>query len=227
MSDSTEVDNSYIEDAIAATGLQLDFAVTGNSPEVCECVAEGGILEDCITEYSFVFNEEEMIFDEGNKPLEEYDNKCIGINRIWDLSQSSGNEYAGVLTSAGAILITQQVGHSGGGISGIYNYNGSSYYQYPLSQGMPARTYAGQLVSAGRYFIPIVTSIHSHTPCINDGTDGITNNIISDDQAFATHYLNINHYIIGCSAIGQFDGTSNQAFNISNGNLNSICNNIN
>lgn len=175
----------------------------------------------------FEFNAEEMIFEEGDKPLEEYDNKCAGINRIWQLSQANGDEYAGVLTTDGAILITQQLNPSGGGISGIYNFNGNTYYQYPASQGSPSRTYAGQLFASGRYFIPIVSSIHSHTPCINDGSDGITNNIINDDKAFASHYSNINHFIIGCNAIGQFNGSSNQAFNILNGSLNSICNNVN
>jgi hypothetical protein len=38
---------------------------------------------------------------------------------------------------------------------------------------------------------------------------------------------NINHYIIGCNAIGQFNGSSNLPFNISNGSLNRICDNVN
>ncbi len=43
----------------------------------------------------------------------------------------------------------------------------------------------------------------------------------------AINYPNINHYIVGCNAIGQFNGDANQAFNIQNGNLNTLCNNIN
>ncbi|WP_289021961.1 hypothetical protein [uncultured Salegentibacter sp.] len=176
---------------------------------------------------AFSFNLNEMIFDEGDKPLEEYDDKCTGISRVWELSQRDGDEYAAVLTLDGAILITQQLGTRGGGISGIYNYNGTTYYQYPASQGRPSRTYSGQLNSSDRYFIPIIATMHSHTPCINDGTNGITNNTINDDQNFANYYPNINHYIIGCNAVGQFNGSSNQVFNVHTGNLNTICNNIN
>lgn len=173
---------------------------------------------------NFVFNENEMIYDEGDKPLEEFNNKCTGINRVWQLSQASGDEYAAVLTTDGAILITQQLNSNGGGIIGIYNHNGNTYYQYPASQGSPSRTYAGQLNVSGRYFIPISATLHSHTPCINDG---ITNNTINDDQAFANHYPNVNHYIIACNAIGQFSGNSNTAFNIRHANLSTLCNNIN
>lgn len=176
---------------------------------------------------SFVFNEDSMIFEEGNKPLEEYDDKCTGVNRIWELSQNSGDEFAAVLTTDGAILITEQLNSNGGGIGGIYQYSGITYYQYPISQGAPARGYLGQIESAGRYFIPITATIHSHTPCINDGTDGITNNEIDLDQNFASSYPNINHFIIGCNAIGQFNGDSNQVFNIQSGSLSTLCNNIN
>lgn len=151
---------------------------------------------------------------------------CDGVERIWQLNQQNGDEYVGVLTTDGAILIMQQLNPNGGGITGIYNHNGNTYYQYPTSQGAPSRTYAGQIIASGKYFIPIVASIHSHAPCLNDGTDG-TGNTINDDQAFANHYSNINHFIIGCNAIGQFNGSSNQAYNISNGSLSSICNNIN
>ena len=194
---------------VPSTGFDWNFSGSGNLSN------------------NLIFNEDEMIFDEGDKPLEEFDNKCNGINRIWSLSQASGDEFAAVLTSDGAILITQQLNPNGGGISGIYNFNGNTYYQYPASQGSPARTYAGQLYASGRYFIPISATLHSHTPCINDGTDGIKNNIINDDKAFASHYPKVNHYIIGCNAIGQFNGSSNQPFNINNGNLNNNCNKIN
>jgi hypothetical protein len=50
MRDNPEVDNSYIENAIASTGLQLDCALTGKGTEVCECVAEGGTIEQCVME---------------------------------------------------------------------------------------------------------------------------------------------------------------------------------
>jgi hypothetical protein len=173
------------------------------------------------------FDEDLVYYEEGVKPIHEFDNKCDGIQKIWSLSQIDKNEFAAVLTDDGAILITQELNPNGGGIAGIYSYNGKTYYQYPISQGVPSRTYLGQLQSAGRYFIPIKATIHSHTPCLNDGSDGITNRNIDDDQNFASNYPSVNHYIIGCGAIGQFNQNSNNAFNIKNGNLNTLCTNIN
>ncbi|RAV27386.1 hypothetical protein, partial [Sinomicrobium soli] len=190
-----------------------------------ECYGDGG--DDFPGNGSFEFNLDLVYYDEGDKPLYEYNDKCTGITSLWQLSEDSGNEFAAVLTNDGAILIIQEVNSNGGGINGIYQYAGNTYYQYPMSQGSPSRTYAGQIQSARRYFIPIKATIHSHTPCINDGSDGITNNIINDDKNFASHYSAINHYIIGCSAIGQYNGSSNQAFNIQHGNLSTLCNNVN
>ncbi len=175
---------------------------------------------------SAIYDESLVYYDDGDKPIYESDNKCKGLNQLWAYSQNSGDEYAGVLTTDGAILITQQLDIDGGGVNGIYEYKGITYYQYPTSQGAPSRTYQGQLESAGRYFIPIMATIHSHTPCLNDGTDGITNNSIDDDQDFASHYPNINHYIIACNAIGQFNGNGNRAFNIQTGSLSITCNSI-
>lgn len=197
----------------------------------------GGIYNDCQTAscrhqirdlaLGEGFNQNLIYFGEGIKPIYENDNKCLGIQEMWSMSQNSGDEFAAVLTTDGAILITQQLNPTGRGFGGIYEFNGTTYYQYPISDGPPSRTYSGQIESAGRYFIPISATIHSHTPCISDGTDGITNNTINDDQNFASHYQNANHYIIGCNSIGQFNNSSNQAFNIQNGNLNILCNNIN
>ncbi|MCK5401958.1 MAG: hypothetical protein KAJ28_10025, partial [Flavobacteriaceae bacterium] len=163
----------------------------------------------------------------GDKPLYEYNNKCNGINKVWELSEDTEDEFVAVLTTDGAVLITQRLNSDGGGISGIYTFNGTTYYQYPTSLGAPSRTYAGQIINADRYFIPIIATIHSHTPCLNDGTDGVSNNIIDRDREFAATFPNINNYIIGCNSIGQFNGNSNQAFNIQHGNLNTLCNNIN
>ena len=190
--------------------------------QTCDTSGEGTSGNTVITEEEIV-----EITDDGFKPIYEDDNKCNGVNQLWNYSQSSGDEYAAVLTTDGAILITQQLNTTGGGISGIYEFNGNTYYQYPTSQGAPSRTYQGQLISSGRYFIPISATLHSHTPCLNDGTDGITNNTINDDQNFAQRFSNIKHYIIGCNAIGEFNGNSNQAFNIQTGNLSSTCHNIN
>ncbi len=210
--------NKYVEEEIAFIDDEINNCPGEQFPN-----ANG----DCVEVEEIKFDENLVFYEEGVKPIYEFDNKCGGIQKIWSLSQSSGNEFAAVLTTDGAILITQQLNSNGGGMSGIYEHNGKTYYQYPISLGAPSRDYSGQLQSAGRYFIPIKATIHSHTPCLNDGTDGITNNNIDDDQNFASNYSGVNHFILGCEAIGQFNGNSNNAFNIQNGNLNTLCNNIN
>jgi hypothetical protein len=174
----------------------------------------------------FMFYADSITSGEGGKPIEEYDDKCAGVCRLWELSLETGNEYFAVLTLDSALLITQQLSPHGGGITGLYNYNGTTYYQYLISWGSPARTYTGQFSRVNRYFITIVATIHTHPLCVNDGTDGITNFILKRDQKFAAAYPNVNHYIVGCGAIGQLSGNSSKAFNIQSGNLDTLCNNL-
>ena len=49
---------------------------------------------------SLTFDPAKVYYDEGDRPLEEYDDKCEGISRMWTLSQN-GNEYSAVLTKDG------------------------------------------------------------------------------------------------------------------------------
>jgi len=172
-----------------------------------------------------IFDEDDLIYEDGVKPLFEYEDKCEGIIAMWELSQG-GNEFAGVITLNGAFLITQELDPTGGGLGGIYNLNGQTYYQYSIAEGAPSGVYPGVIESLGRYFIPISTTVHSHSPCVLDDTDGITNNIINDDMLFASRYPNASHFIIGCGAVGEFDGTSNQAFDIETGSIEELCTNI-
>jgi len=178
--------------------------------------------------------EDGIEFDEKNlefyseKPLDEFDDKCEGIIALWQRSIDSGNEVFGVLTMDGAILITQEGSPDTVGIGGLYEFNGITYYQYPISHGAPSRKYIGQVQTSTRYFIPIKTTIHTHSPCQNEGSDdGLTTNIIEEDQSFAAQFSNISHYAIGCGAIGQFSGNSNYIFNIEFGELEELCENIN
>lgn len=166
-------------------------------------------------------------FGSSSKPLEEHNNKSTGIVRLWDMSQQTNKEIFGVLTKDGAILITQVLQSSSGGITGIYSHETKTHHQYPTNQGVPSRVYAGMIMSAGRYFIPINATIHSHTPCSTDGTDRVSNQVINDDRSFASNHPNANHYIIGCGASAQFDGSSNQAYNIRFGTPSALSNNIN
>lgn len=173
-----------------------------------------------------IFDLNNVLIEEGKKPLKEFDDKCIGMNEVWDMSKNSNNEYAAVITIDGAILITQELNHTGGGIGGIYSFDGNTYYQYPTNLGAPSRTYLGQIVASNRYFIPITSTIHTHSPCLSDGTNGISEQMIPRDKLFAQNYPDINHYIIGCSAIGEFNGTRNSAFNIQIGSLSTLCSNL-
>ncbi|GGG33964.1 hypothetical protein GCM10011344_38450 [Dokdonia pacifica] len=190
-----------------------------------ETLSNGGYVS---FEDSFAYDFNNVFYDEGDKPLAEYDDKCEGIIELWSLSQN-GNEWFSVLTLDGAILITQEGNNNGVAVQGLYEHNGITYYQYDAEQGSPNRTYEGQIFAQqlNKYFIPIVATVHSHTPCIQDGTDGVSNNIIEDDQQMAGIFDEINHYIIGCNAIAQFDGNSNQTFNVQLGDLDDLCNNIN
>lgn len=165
-------------------------------------------------------------YSPGQRPLNTFSSKCDGINDLWNISLNSGNEVNGVLTLDGHFLVTEISGPTGGTFNGIYKYGGQVYYFFPIDGG-PAPTYQGTLISGNKYFIPIKASIHSHTPCMNDGTDGITNNYSQDDQNFANNYPSINHYVVGCGSIGQFSANSNGYFNIQSGNIYQICNSVN
>jgi hypothetical protein len=166
-------------------------------------------------------------YSPGQRPLDAFSNKCDGINDLWNRSLNSGNEVNGVLTLDGYFLVTQISGQASGPFHGVYNYAGQVYYYFPVDGG-PAPTYQGTIISGNKYFIPIKATVHSHTPCINDGTDGITNNRSNHDENFAKTYPSINHYVVGCNAIGQYSPNSNgQYFNIQSGNIYQICNSVN
>lgn len=168
----------------------------------------------------------------GTKPIAVFANKCGGAADLWQRSVSTGKEVNGVLTTDGHFfLVTQVSGPSGGPFDGLTKYTEqltgitTAYYVYPANDD-PMPTYTGTIFSTGKYYIPISATIHSHTPCISDGTDGITNNYSSDDDATANFLPMINHFVVGCGAVGQYSATSNGYFNINSGNLNQTCNNI-
>lgn len=174
-----------------------------------------------------IFDADNVEYEDGIKPIYETDDKCEGIEEMWKRSIETGDEFVAVLTNDNAILIIQQLDTHGGGFNGMYEFDNKTYYQYPVSLGSPVRSYSGQIISSSRYFIPIKATIHTHAPCLRDGTDGITGRQIDDDKIFGSKYPCSNHYIIGCGKIGQFNGLSNSAFNIESGLLSDTCNKIN
>ncbi|OOG18169.1 hypothetical protein BWD42_12950 [Sphingobacterium sp. CZ-UAM] len=142
------------------------------------------------------------------------------------------NETFGYLTADNQLIMTDVLALDGGQASGTYKYvnpdgTTSYYFTYPDTQGAPAGTYTGIIHSAGKYFIPITASIHTHTPCRQDGTNGVSHNVGADDKAFATSAPGLKHWVIGCGAIGQFNSTSTNFFNILVGDLSTNCSKIN
>lgn len=163
----------------------------------------------------------------GQKPLNEYADKCGGAQGIWNTSVANNKEVVGLLTTDGKFMSVAMVGTSGGSWGGLYVHDGTTYYTYPDTQGAPTQTYAGMVHAANQYFIPVKATVHTHSPCVNDGTDGISNTTLSSgDQNLAEKYKGIKHYIIGCGAIGSFDDSSDEPSVINTGVLSSTCSSI-
>lgn len=163
----------------------------------------------------------------GLRPLATFTNKCSGINDLWQRSVNTGNEVNGVLATDGTFFVTEVSGPTGGSFNGLYKNNGLLYYFFPVDGG-PAPTNQGTITVNGRYFIPIIATVHSHTPCLYDGSNGVGGQS-PNDATFANGFVDVaaNHYVIGCGAIGQFSSNSNGSyFNIQTGSLSSTCNYI-
>lgn len=198
---------------------------TGNNSNNVDC-GDDYVFDTVTNECVLFFDEDAMTGEAGVKPLKEFDDKCTGIDELWAMSEASGNEVAAVLTEDGAILIIAEGSRDGIDFPGLHNFMGKTYYGYEISKGKPARTYSGQVERVNRYFIPIKATIHSHTPCLTDGTDGLTNREIREDKIFAGEFKNINHFLIGCKSIGEFNHKTSNASNIQIGTLNIICEKI-
>jgi len=162
---------------------------------------------------------------EGVKPIDEYPDKCSGAVGLWSLSTSNQNrESFGVLTTDGQFMAIAVLGSTGGEISGLYMLNNTAYYSYPDTEGPPSRLYTGLEHKSGRYFIPIAATVHTHSPCITDGTNGISNMILSNgDQNLASVYNTISHYIIGCDALGSFVAGNSSPILLQSGALSATC----
>lgn len=161
----------------------------------------------------------------GNKPLYEYNNKCQGLQDIWN--NFPNNEMFGYITSDGKLIVTNQQSFTGGSAFGTYSFNGVTYYPYPVSQGAPSQSYSGMITTNTYYFIPVVASVHTHSPCRSDGTNGVSHSVGADDISFASSHPQLNHWVIGCNAIAQYNATSSSFFNIQSGSLSTSCNAIN
>lgn len=173
------------------------------------------------------FNPADVYLFQGQKPLAEYANNCSGAQGMWNTSVSQRKEVVGVLTKDGKVMTVAITGYSGGSFGGLYHYQGNAYYTYPVSYGAPTQTYTGMIESAGSYIIPIIATIHTHVPCLDDNTDGVSNKSLSEgDKNLATEFPMIPHYIIGCNAVGMFRSGYTSPTLKQSGPLSTTCTNI-
>lgn len=154
------------------------------------------------------------------KPILEEKDKCTGVQAMWN--QYPNNEVQGFLTQDNQIILV--------GIGDLtstesvrpYLFEGTYYYNYPTSLGAPENIYQGMKIGAGRYFIPIKASIHTHAESRYDGTDGLTGfNLSEGDSHFVNLSPGLTNWVIGNGAVGQFD--TRGYFNIHTGSLSSNC----
>ena len=160
----------------------------------------------------------------GDRPLFEYSDKCQGLQNAW--SNYPNNEVYGYITADGKFIVTNILSATGGSAFGTYSYNGTTYYPFPASQGAPTLSYAGMVETAGYYLIPVVASVHTHSPCRTDGSNGVSHPVGSDDKSFAASHPELNHWVIGCGAIGQYNGTDDSFSNVQSGNLSALCSSV-
>lgn len=166
----------------------------------------------------------------GDRPIFEYSNKCQGLQDMWN--NFPNNEMYGYITADGQLIITNQLPFTGGAAFGTFTHpNGTTYYPYPMAQGAPIMNYTGMIQyptnNPTHYLIPVVASVHTHSPCRNDGTNGVSHPVCNDDNAFAGKHPQLTHWVIGCNTIAQYDGTNNNFFNVQAGNISSTCGSIN
>jgi hypothetical protein len=165
----------------------------------------------------------------GDKPLFEYSNKCQGLQDIWN--NFPNNEMYAYITGDGQLIVTNQLPFTGGAAFGTFLHpNGTTYYPYPMSQTAPTLNYAGMIQypanNPTHYLIPVVASVHTHSPCRTDGTNGVSHPVGVDDKNFAAAHPELTHWVIGCHAIAQYTGTSNNFLNVLSGDISSTCSSI-
>jgi hypothetical protein len=156
----------------------------------------------------------------GPKPLKEYNDKCEGLKDIWN--SYPDNEVYGYVTADGKFLMTNVTSFTGGDVSGVYEHDGTIYYTFPDTNGPPSGTYTGMVHSVNKYFIPVVASVHTHSPCRTDGTNGVSHDVGEADRKLAKTYPKLKNFVIGCGAIAEFNSET-KFFNVRTGTLDNNC----
>lgn len=157
----------------------------------------------------------------GPTPIKVFKSICNGVNSMWN--NYPNNETHGYITMDGQIILTNITSFNGGNVAGLYQYENLYYYSYPKSGGDLGIT--GTRTTSDYYLIPVMASIHTHSPCRIDNTDGVSDRPVSnDDSFFAQKYPGLINYVVGCGAIANFSDSNSEYFDIKMSNQTNLCN---
>lgn len=173
-------------------------------------------------------SEKEIFIDEsllinliGPTPIKLYKSICLGVNSMWN--NYPNNETHGYITFDGQLLFTNITNFNGGSVAGLYQYENIYYYPYPKTGGdigVP-----GTKATANYFLVPVIASIHTHTPCRIDNTDGISNRAVSDDDMnFSLKYPGLINYVLGCEVIANFSENNSEYYNVKTSAQSNLCN---
>jgi|GEM_PF-2164977 len=178
-----------------------------------------------------VYIKEVVLPAAGPKPMAEYTDKCVGMQAMWSKSAANRKERIGFVTENGGLIETHEGTYNSIPIDGLIRHAGKTYYHYEQPASAPLPTWPGTLTNTSnisdpskiRVYIPIVATVHTHNPCRDDGTNGVSHAVGLDDKTLATMHPHINHYVIGCGAVAQYNATNSQFYNVVTGALSSSC----
>lgn len=164
---------------------------------------------------------------DGKKPMAEFSSACAGANQIWQEAVTNNKEIVGLLTMDNKFIKVAVLGATGGQWGGLYKWQGQAFYTWPKTYGSPTQTYTGMITTPTRYFIPVRATVHTHNACANSGGDGVSNLVQSPgDAGLASKFNMINHYVVGCNALGTFNSSQNDYTLASPGDISATCTQI-
>jgi hypothetical protein len=104
----------------------------------------------------------QSISEDNPKPLFEYADRCEGLKALaLKTSENNGQEVVGFKTMDGKFIITG-IGDNESVPLNFKTYNGTAYYCYSETLGLPNLTYAGMQIINGEIRIPLKACFHSH-----------------------------------------------------------------
>lgn len=214
--------NTLIMYQCSSTTYWIDFGTTNTteSPYLNPISSGTGGLSPSSTISSLNISDYKAVISPA--PIKVYSNICDAINEMWN--SYPNNETFGYLTEDGKVIFTNILPLSGGQAAGLYNNENSNdyYFVYPKSAG--TYSFINPISNSTNTFVKVIASIHTHTPCRFDGTDGVTNKIVSlEDASLANQHPGLINYVIGCGAIANFNESNDSYFNIHNSSQSNLC----